>query len=79
MKPVKVESSNITALGYHKGDFFVRFKVSGTYRYKGVPIDVAANVVFADSPGSALNQLVKPHYQYVKEAHSPFDDEQVMA
>ena len=79
MKPVIVDSTNITALAYQESDLFVRFKATGTYRYKGVPVDVAANVVFADSPGSALNQLVKPHYQYVKEVHSPFDDEQVMA
>ena len=76
MKPVKVDSSNITALGYQNGDLYVRFKGSGVYKYKDVPAAVAAFVVFADSVGSALNtQVKKPGYAFEKLEVSPFDDD----
>lgn len=76
MKPVIVDSSTITALAYKEGDFFVRFKGSGTYMYKGVPVEVAAQVTFADSPGSALHKLVKSAgYAVVKLEKGVFDDE----
>ncbi len=78
MKPVIVDSSNITALGYKEGDLFVRFKGTGTYRYKAVPLEVAARVVFAESPGSTLNELVKkPGFAFEKVEPGLFSDEKV--
>ena len=78
MKPVIVDSTNITALAYQEGDLFVRFKATGTYRYKGVPLEVAAKVVFAESPGSTLNELVKkPGYAFEKVDAGTFSDEKV--
>lgn len=78
MKPVIVSSTNISALGYKEGDLFVRFKASGVYKYKAVPSEVVNAVVFADSPGSALNSLVKNKgYAFEKVETSPFEDDQV--
>lgn len=79
MKPVLVQSSNITALGYAEGDFFVRFGKTGVYKYKSVPADVVAAVTFADSVGAQLNALVKKKgYAYEKVEVSPFDDDKVV-
>ena len=79
MTPVIItNSSTIDALGYHGGDLFVRFKANGVYRYKGVPPEIVTSVTFADSVGKALNQFVKPRYEYVKEETSPFADAKVV-
>ena len=76
MKPVKVDSSNITALGYQNGDLYIRFKKSGVYKYKAVPVPVAASVVFADSVGVAFDLRVKKAgYAFEKLEVSPFDDD----
>lgn len=77
MTPVITNSSTIDALGYNGGDLFVRFKANGVYRYKGVPPEIVTAVTYADSVGKALNQFVKPRYEYVKEETSPFDDDKV--
>ena len=79
MKPVKVESSNITALGYTGGDLYVRFKATGVYRYRNVPPQVVLAVVFAESPGGALNTLVKKEGYAYEQVPSPFADDKVAA
>lgn len=77
MKPVLVQSSNITALGYAEGDLFVRFAKTGVYKYKAVPPEVVLAVTFADSVGGQLNALVKSKGYAFEKVASPFDDEVV--
>lgn len=58
MEMVKVESSNIRAVGYDGGTLVVEFAAGSRYEYRGVPADVHAALVSAPSKGKAFRQLV---------------------
>lgn len=54
-----VESSNLDALAYEGGLFFVRFKNGGVYQYSNVDPDTVHAIESAESIGRAFFQLVK--------------------
>jgi hypothetical protein len=65
---IPVKSSNIQAVGYDQGSETLRvaFKSGGTYDYKGVPPDVHASMLCAQSVGSFFHHNVKGKFDSEK-------------
>lgn len=63
-----VDSSNIDSFGYSESIniLAVQFKSGDLYLYAGVPKQIYAGMVEAESCGSYLNKVVKPHYLCAK-------------
>lgn len=59
-------SGNIAEIGYDEDSktLEVQFQNGGTYRYDGVPADVAAGLVDSPSKGKYLHQHIKGTYAY---------------
>jgi hypothetical protein len=56
-----VNSSAIAAVGWDDGEVIVHFQSGKTYSY-AAPESVARELASAPSPGSMLNEQVKPKY-----------------
>jgi hypothetical protein len=65
---VPVDSVSVEAIGYNEAsqELFVRFVSGKTYRYSGVPADVAAAFLSAPSKGSYFNREIRPVYRFVR-------------
>lgn len=61
-----VKSSNIEAIGHHKGDLHVRFVGGSTYRYKDVPADLHSQMLEAESVGKFFRDRIRGAYVHVK-------------
>ena len=63
---VKVESSNISAVGYDMsfGSLIVEYKSGAKYQYKEVPYEVYENLIKAESKGRFINENVKGKFEY---------------
>lgn len=63
-----IDSSNIDSFGYSEtiNLLAVQFKTGDLYLYAGVPKQIYQGMVTADSKGSYLNKVVKPHYLCAK-------------
>ena len=63
---VKVESSNISAVGYDMsfGSLIVEYKSGTKYQYKNVPYEVYENLLKAESKGRFVNENVKGKFEY---------------
>lgn len=59
-----VTSSNVAAVGHDPktATLRVRFNNGRTYDYAGVPANVAAQMMAAESVGKFLNSVIKPAY-----------------
>ena len=71
MNMIKVESSNIDAIGYDHGDLYVRFKGgegknNRIYVYYDVPEHFFKEILEAESKGKYLNQNIKGKFTYRK-------------
>jgi hypothetical protein len=66
MSKVFVESSNIESVSYSDAERIlqVAFQNGRTYNYRKVPLNIAAGLVFAESPGRFLNKEVKPKFEF---------------
>ena len=64
MEMVRVESSNIEAVGYDadKQELRVRFTGGATYIYREVPKDIFDQFMAAPSKGRYLATVIKPGY-----------------
>lgn len=58
-----VTSSNIQEVGHCGSALWVRFKNGGLYRYPSAGREHLDAMTKADSPGSYLHTLVKPHHK----------------
>lgn len=60
-------SSNLSGFEYDEASqiLSIRFKSGRTYRYSGVPADVANGLGTADSPGQYFNGTIKNAYPEV--------------
>ena len=63
---VKVESSNINAVGYDMsfGSLIVEYKSGSKYQYKNVPYELYENLLKAESKGRFVNENVKSKFEY---------------
>lgn len=63
---VKVESSNISAVGYDMnfGSLIVEYKSGNKYQYKNVPYELYENLLKAESKGRFVNENVKGKFEY---------------
>jgi hypothetical protein len=68
MEMTPVQSTQVASVGYDAATqtMAVQFKAGGLYEYAGVPADVAAAAVKAESIGRFLAQNVKNKYRYTK-------------
>jgi hypothetical protein len=66
MRRVPVTSSTLASVGYDPDAHVleVQFRHGGIYRYTGVPADVHAALMAADSLGSYLSRVIKPNYTF---------------
>ena len=63
-----VSSSNVAAVDYdeERRVLVVQYNSGGVYEYfPDVPREVYEGVLNAESVGKAMNELVKPNYQYL--------------
>lgn len=74
IKPVFVSSSNLDAIGYHRGDLYIRFKNGGVYAYQNVPFPVYAELEKAESVGKAFHALIRDAYPFSKLDSDPFSE-----
>ena len=65
MEMIKVESSNVVAVGYKENDLYVDYK-GGSYVYKNVPKPVYEGLLKAESKGKYMWAAVKGKYEYKK-------------
>ena len=65
---IKVESSNINAVGYDTsfGGLVVEYKNGNKYMYEKVPMEVYENLLKAESKGRFINESVKGKFEYKK-------------
>ena len=63
---VKVESSNINAIGYDMsfGGLVVEYKSGAKYMYEKVPYELYENLLKAESKGRFVNENVKGKFEY---------------
>ena len=68
MNLVKVESSNLEAVGYDQDtqEMTVEFKGGGLYKYKDVPFEVYTELMDADSIGQLFHKLIRGNYEFEK-------------
>lgn len=68
MRMNSVKSSNVSQVGYDADGhrLGVIFNGGAEYHYHGVPQEVYDKVVSAESVGTAIEKLVKPHYAVAK-------------
>ncbi|MGL4483553.1 MAG: KTSC domain-containing protein [Anaerovoracaceae bacterium] len=59
MQMHNVVSSNVSAIGYDKGELFVEFSNGRLYVYSAVPEYHFLNLLEAESVGSYLDQKIK--------------------
>jgi hypothetical protein len=61
-----VISSELHSVGYDDASnvLEVQFQTGGVYRYFGVPPNVHAALLAAESKGRFFNTVIKPRYQY---------------
>ena len=65
MEMIKVESSNVVAVGYKKNDLYVDFK-SGSYVYFDVPKEIYDGLLKAESKGKYMWAKVRDRYDYAR-------------
>lgn len=63
---VKVESSNINAVGYDTsfGGLVVEYKSGTKYMYEKVPYELYENLLKAESKGRFVNENVKGKFEF---------------
>lgn len=62
---IKVESSNIIAIGWAEDTLYVQYK-GGLYMYEKVPENIWEQFKAAESKGRFMNTFVKGQYNYTK-------------
>lgn len=69
MEMIKVNSSNVVAIGHDGSDLYVQY-ASGTYRYKNVSKQLFEDLKNADSKGRFMNLFIKDRFicERLKEA-----------
>lgn len=65
MEMMKVESSNVIAIGHDGNDLYVEY-ASGIYKYNNVPKALYEKFLKAPSKGKFMNEEIKDKYEYVK-------------
>jgi len=61
MEMIKVNSSNVMAIGHDGQDLYVQY-AAGTYRYKGVSAKLFEDLKNAESKGRFMNQYIKDSF-----------------
>jgi KTSC domain len=61
-----VNSSTIKSYVYHNKSLIVTFLNGGVYQYLNVPLKLIKDLKKAYSPGSFLNDEIKPKFDYIK-------------
>ena len=62
MEMIRVNSSNVQAIGYDGQDLYVKYN-SGTYRYIGVSKKLFEDLKNAESKGKFMNQFIKDYFK----------------
>jgi len=64
----EVESSSIKSVAYDKEEskMWLRFKSDALYEYQGVELQVAKDLVSAESKGKFFHENIKNKYPYTK-------------
>lgn len=65
MKRTPVKSSNVVSIGHDPktNTLTVEFNNGGVYEYKDVPTEKHKSLMEADSIGSHLHSVIKPHHE----------------
>lgn len=61
-----VESSNIAAVAYSKGDVYIKFNKGAIYKYEAVPQKIFDALLNSHSKGVYFSANIKPHYKASK-------------
>ena len=66
MERVKVESSQVSSIGYQDGILEVEFNTGSIYEYRNVPQEHFKNLLNCDSVGKLFGSLIKNVYEFRK-------------
>jgi len=66
MEMVKVESTNVEAIGWEDDVLYVKFKKGGTYQYTGVPKLLWDAFKAAESKGKFFHGRIRPNQHKFK-------------
>ena len=64
MKLNEVVSSNIKRVGYENNELLVEYLSGAKYKYKGVPEELFAKLLEAESKGRFMNANIKGKFKY---------------
>lgn len=65
MKMIKVESSNVIAVGHDGKDLYVEYP-TGTYKYNNVPKTLYEKLLNAPSKGRFMNEEIRHNFEYTR-------------
>jgi hypothetical protein len=60
----KVESSNLSEVGWHEDNLYITFKSGKTYKYANVQFQTYMELVTAESCGKYFHQNIRSKYDY---------------
>lgn len=66
MQMIPVASTAIAAIGYEVGSPYVAFRQGGTYRYFGVPENIASQFFYAASKGRFYRQFIQGKWPSIR-------------
>lgn len=66
IKFIKVDSSNLDAIGYSRTTLLIRFKNGEIYKYYYVPRKVFVDLITSKSHGQYFNSFIKYKFKYKK-------------
>lgn len=65
MEMIKVESSNVIAVGHDGKDLYVEYP-AGVYKYNDVPVTIYEKLLKAPSKGRFMNEEIRNNYEYTR-------------
>ena len=71
MKTTPVQSTTLASISYapsHKR-LVIEFRDHAVYRYHGVPVEVYADFLAAESKGVYFNRAIRGHYKYDRQGN----------
>lgn len=74
-----VESSNVDAIGYSKGNLYIDFKDGGSYKFKDVPQEIFTGIQNAGSAGKYFHAQIKGKFESEKLSEGAGVDETAIA
>lgn len=67
-----IVSSNIHAVGHHRGNLYIKFNSGAAYEYTKVPLRAYLDLAGSESAGQHFHRNINGKFDYVKLDFDPF-------